>query len=154
MTDTTQDQLWATLIAVADYLDIEPEQARHQPGKPSDVYIKAIQERRHYDSYLKGYLDCVWNYDIQGADTGIDALQQAAKFAPDHEDREQQLEQSLRDLLELFGDFEPATDDPRPSWSAEVLDKLRQARYRPSWRAEVLDKLRQAHNLVGRPADD
>ncbi|KJZ17376.1 hypothetical protein TW86_03725 [Halomonas sp. S2151] len=37
------DALWETLIKIADALDIDPEEARQEDGKPSDVFIRHIK---------------------------------------------------------------------------------------------------------------
>jgi len=40
------DALWETLIAIADHLEIDPESSRRLAGKPSDVYIAAINRSK------------------------------------------------------------------------------------------------------------
>ncbi|BBI61741.1 hypothetical protein [Vreelandella sulfidaeris] len=44
-TDRTDevDALWETLIKVSDALDIDPEEARTEEGKPSDIFIRQIK---------------------------------------------------------------------------------------------------------------
>jgi hypothetical protein len=36
------EQLWATFVKVAEYLDIDTEKARHADCKPSDIYLQHI----------------------------------------------------------------------------------------------------------------
>ena len=43
------DSLMETLVKVADYLGIDTEAAKSAPGKPSDVFIAAIQSLHAYD---------------------------------------------------------------------------------------------------------
>lgn len=38
------EQLWSTLLRVGNYLDIDPQASRSAPGKPSDVFIEAIEK--------------------------------------------------------------------------------------------------------------
>lgn len=45
MGEVTRDNLVDTLIAIGDYLDLDYQEARQRPGKPSSVYIEAIQRR-------------------------------------------------------------------------------------------------------------
>lgn len=45
---TTQGEAvdpWATLIALCEALDIDPETARSAPGKPSDVILEAARKK-------------------------------------------------------------------------------------------------------------
>lgn len=38
------EQLWSTLLRIADYLGIDAQASRKAPGKPSDVFIDAIEK--------------------------------------------------------------------------------------------------------------
>lgn len=38
------EQLWSTLLRVGNYLDVDPQASRSAPGKPSDVFIDAIEK--------------------------------------------------------------------------------------------------------------
>lgn len=42
--DTRIDSLMTTFVRIVDYLGIDPEEARKQSGKPSDVFIAAIDQ--------------------------------------------------------------------------------------------------------------
>jgi predicted CopG family antitoxin len=40
------DSIWKTFIVVADALEIDPDAAMKESGKPSDVFIKAIEAKK------------------------------------------------------------------------------------------------------------
>lgn len=51
--ETENLQLWETLIKLADYLQIDAQTARAAPGKPSDVFIAAIEKRKNQDQSVE-----------------------------------------------------------------------------------------------------
>ena len=77
------DTAWGVLIALAEKLGIDPEEARKKPGKPSDVYFERLAEleadQRRLREAVKVALWAYENGSVEDEDNAMQELEAAAQ---------------------------------------------------------------------------
>lgn len=66
--EVTLERFLNTFYKIAEFLGIDYEEARKAEGKPSDVYIKAIEERTReaVEEFKEGISACCGRYECGG----------------------------------------------------------------------------------------